>query len=54
MKKKNVETRLWLDREISDLIGFSFEQFGKKGVKYAASEIKRISKELLKEELKVK
>lgn len=54
MKRKDVGTRLWLDQEIRDLIGFSFEQFGKKGVKYTASEIRKVAKSLLKGELKAK
>jgi hypothetical protein len=54
MKSKNVDTRLWLDREIADLVGFSYEQAGKKGLKYARKEVKRLVKGLLKEEIKDK
>lgn len=54
MKKKDVETRLWLDHEISELIAFAFEQCGKDGIKYTAKEVRRLVRSMLNNELKAK
>jgi hypothetical protein len=54
MKKKNVDSKLWMHREVNELIGFAFEEGGKKGIEYVAKEVKRLSKSILKDNLKVR
>ena len=56
MSKKNLKTRtdvqLWMHHEVNELIGFASEHAGKEGIKYVASELKRLSKSILKDKSK--
>jgi len=54
MKEKDINARLELDKDIRDWLGFAFELYGKKGIRYTKSEIRRVAKSLIKGELKVK
>lgn len=54
MKKKNVDSKLYMHREVNELIGLAFEEGGRKGIEYVAKEVKRLSRSILKNKLKAR
>lgn len=44
-----IDKRFTLDRQIQDLIGSAFEDYGLDGIRYAAKEISRITASVEKE-----
>ncbi len=48
LTQDDLDARLVIDKEIGDLFGSAFEDFGQAGIRYVAREVKRISKRLKK------
>lgn len=44
-----IDKRFTLDRQIQDLLGSAFEDYGMDGIRYAAKEISRITTSIEKE-----
>ena len=51
LTEEKLDSRFVINRQIEDLIGGAFEDFGLSGIKYVGSEVKRITESIENENL---